>query len=208
MTPALRSSSRLLCSVPDAAVVNPGSSNITHEPFSSSDTERDRVGLSVVTLNSLPARTLVVPPTGKSLPLRVRTATGVGGSPMRPVLAPTTGPPRPRPPAGAPCAPPPPPGPPGAPAAAAAGAAPRPPGAPAAGAAPRPPGAPAPGAPPRPPPPPAPTVIRPTSPLHTAAFHVGLTSHPSSSAIPPLMTMKELGTPPTEPSLSWNTDVL
>src|SRR5262249_8675299 len=81
-----------------------------------------------VTLYSVPARTLVAPVTGKSLPLRLRTASGCAGSPMRPILAPTTGP---RPPA---------------PAGAAPGAPPRPP-APA-GAAPRP--------PPRPPPPPAP----------------------------------------------------
>jgi hypothetical protein len=50
--------------------------------------------------------------------------------------------------------------------------------------------------------------MRPTSPLHTAAFQVGFTSQPSSIAIPPLMMMKELGTPPTEPSLSWNTELL
>src|SRR6185295_15318653 len=79
---------------------------------------------------------------------------------------------------------------------------------------PRPPaeGAPAPpgpaGAAPRAPPPPAPIFMRPTSPLHTAAFQVGFTSQPSTSAIPPLITIKESGTPPTEPSLSWNTEDL
>ena len=56
---ALRSASRLSCAVPEAAVVNPGSSNITHEPASSSDTLKFKAGLSVVTLNSEPARTLV-----------------------------------------------------------------------------------------------------------------------------------------------------
>src|SRR6185295_4479750 len=128
-------------------------------------------GLSVVTLNSLPARTLVAPPTGKSLPLRLRTATGCGGSPMRPVLAPTTGPPRPPAAAGAAPGPPRPAAAPGAAACApGAPAPPRPAAAP--GAPPRPPGA-----PPRPPPPPpAPIFMRPTSPLHTAAFQVGLIS--------------------------------
>src|SRR5213078_4076366 len=144
-------------------VVNPGSSNITHEPAFSSYTLRDRAGLSVVTLNSLPARTLVVPETGKSLPLKLRTATGCGGSPIRPILAPTPPPPPPRPPA--------------APAGAAPGAPPRPAAAPRApppaGA---PPAAPAPRPAPRPPPPPAPTFMTPTSPLHTAAFQVGFTS--------------------------------
>jgi hypothetical protein len=40
-------------------VVNPGSSKITHEPLSISFTERDMDGLSVVTLNSVPACTFV-----------------------------------------------------------------------------------------------------------------------------------------------------
>ena len=56
---ALRSASRLSCGVPEAAVVNPGSSKITHEPRSSSVRERDTFGLSVVTLISVPARTLL-----------------------------------------------------------------------------------------------------------------------------------------------------
>jgi hypothetical protein len=55
---ALRSASRLFCGVPEAAVVNPGRSKITHEPFSISVTERATVGLSVVTLISVPARTV------------------------------------------------------------------------------------------------------------------------------------------------------
>src|ERR1051325_6675303 len=69
---ALRSASRLSCGAPEAAVVNPGSSKITHEPGSSSVRERDTDGLSVVTLISVPARTLV-PVTLYSLPLRLRT---------------------------------------------------------------------------------------------------------------------------------------
>jgi hypothetical protein len=40
-------------------VVNPGSSKITHEPGSSSVRVRDTDGLSVATLISVPARTLV-----------------------------------------------------------------------------------------------------------------------------------------------------
>ena len=46
---ALRSASRLSCAVPEDAVVNPGSSNITHEPASSSFTLMFTDGLSVVT---------------------------------------------------------------------------------------------------------------------------------------------------------------
>ena len=61
---ALRSASKLFCSarlfcgVPEAAAVNPGRSKITHEPFSISVRERATVGLSVVTLISVPARTV------------------------------------------------------------------------------------------------------------------------------------------------------
>src|SRR5205085_8676685 len=113
---------------------------------------------------SVPARTFVAPLTGKSFPLRWRTATGAGVSPRRPSRAPTTMPP-PRPPAAAGAAP-------GAaprPTATAAGAAP--------GAPPRPPGPPGPPAP-RSPPPPAPIFIRPTPPLHTAAFQAGFISQP------------------------------
>ena len=72
---ALRSASRLLCSVPEAAVVNPGSSKITHEPESSSVRLRFTDGLSVVSVISVPARTLV-PVTVYSLPLRLRTTGG------------------------------------------------------------------------------------------------------------------------------------
>ena len=72
----LRRASRLLCSVPEAAVVNPGSSKITHEPASISVRERDTVGLSVATLISVPARTLLAPVTVNSLPLRLRTTGG------------------------------------------------------------------------------------------------------------------------------------
>ena len=56
---AVRSASRLVCCVPEAAVLKPGSWKITHEPLSSSDSLRDTDGLSVVTLISVPARTLV-----------------------------------------------------------------------------------------------------------------------------------------------------
>ena len=73
---ALRSASRLFSGVPEAAVVNPGSSKITHEPASISVRVRDRDGLSVVTLISVPARTLVPPVTVYSLPLRLRTTGG------------------------------------------------------------------------------------------------------------------------------------
>ena len=72
---ALRSASRLLCSVPEAAVVNPGSSKITHEPASISVRVRERDGLSVATLISVPARTLLAVWV-YSLPLRLRTTGG------------------------------------------------------------------------------------------------------------------------------------
>src|SRR6187200_1947392 len=154
------------------AVVNPGSSNITHEPASSSFTLRFTDGLSVVTLYSVPARTLVSPLAVNSLPLRLRTTGGPEGAAV-PLI---------RPPPGA--------------IAKAAGAAPAP-GAPAPGpgAPPRAgpaPGPPARGPPPRPnptAPPPPPTFMRPTSPLHTTAFQVGLTSQASSTSIPVMLTM-------------------
>ena len=57
---ARRSASRLFSCLPEAAVVNPGSSNMTQEPLSSSDKLRDTAGLSVVTLISVPARTLLL----------------------------------------------------------------------------------------------------------------------------------------------------
>ena len=72
---AWRSASRLACGVPEAAVVNPGSSKITHEPRSSSVTERFTFGRSVATLISVPARTLPEV-TEYSLPLRLRTIGG------------------------------------------------------------------------------------------------------------------------------------
>jgi hypothetical protein len=56
--------------------VNPGSSKITHEPLSSSFRLRFTDGLSVATLISVPARTLVAPVTVYSLPLRLRTTGG------------------------------------------------------------------------------------------------------------------------------------
>ena len=59
VTLAVRSPSRLLCSVPEAAVVNPGSWKITQEPSSISRRPRDTDGLSVVTVISVPARTLL-----------------------------------------------------------------------------------------------------------------------------------------------------
>ena len=68
--------SRLSWGVPEAAVVKPGSSRITHEPLSSSVRPKDTDGLSVVTLISVPARTLVAPVTGNSLPLRLSTTGG------------------------------------------------------------------------------------------------------------------------------------
>jgi hypothetical protein len=71
----MRSASRLFCCVPEAAVVNPGSWKMTQDPLSSSVRERDTVGLSVVTLISVPARTLV-PVTLYSLPLRLRMTGG------------------------------------------------------------------------------------------------------------------------------------
>jgi hypothetical protein len=56
VSPALRSASRLACCVPAAAVLKPGSWTITHEPLSSSVSRSARVGLSVVSLISVPAR--------------------------------------------------------------------------------------------------------------------------------------------------------
>ena len=73
---ALRNASRLSCGAPEAAVVNPGSSKITHEPRSSSVRVSGRDGLSVVTLISVPARTLLPPVKLYSLPLRLRTTGG------------------------------------------------------------------------------------------------------------------------------------
>ena len=55
---ALRSASRVVCCVPEAAVLKPGNWKITHEPLSSSVSLSDTDGISVVTLISVPARTL------------------------------------------------------------------------------------------------------------------------------------------------------
>src|SRR3984957_3180816 len=88
----MRSASRLFCCVPEAAVVNPGSWKITQHPLSSSDRERDTVGLSVATLISVPARTLV-PVRLYSLPLRLRMTGGGGGPPGPLPPAPPPGPP-------------------------------------------------------------------------------------------------------------------
>src|SRR6185436_7441696 len=98
---ALRSASRLLCCAPDAAVRNPGSSKITHEPASISVRVKFRDGRSVATFISVPARTL---PELKvySLPFRVRTTGGGGGGRLAPApnapggpAAPGAGPPGP-----------------------------------------------------------------------------------------------------------------
>src|SRR5581483_5733255 len=143
------------------------------EPLSSSFTLRARDGRSVVTLISEPARTFVSPVTRKSLPLRLRTigGPGGGGAPRTPFLGPTRGPPLPAP----------------APPAAAAG--------------PLPPGPAPPGGPPLPPPKPRPpppaaggaaTVMRPTSPLHTAAFQSALISQASSIAISSLGSLMRM----------------
>src|SRR5688572_23917524 len=158
-------------------------------------------GLSVVTLYSVPARTLVSPSAVNSLPLRLRTTGGPEGArvplirPPPGAMAKTTGvaaglgapAPGPAPAALGAAAPRPAAPAPGAPAR--AGPTPGPPAAgPPAG---RPPGGPPP--PPNPPnptaPPPPPTFMRPTSPLHTTAFQVGLASQASSASIPPFMTM-------------------
>src|SRR5689334_10663691 len=72
---AVRSSSRLRRSVPEAAVVNPGNSKITHEPASISVRIRDMVDLSVVTLISVPVRTLLAVWV-YSRPFRLRTTGG------------------------------------------------------------------------------------------------------------------------------------
>ena len=72
---AWRSASRLFCGVPEAALVNPGNWKMTEEPRSSSVRLSGSDGLSVVTLISVPARTLV-PVTLYSLPLRLRTTGG------------------------------------------------------------------------------------------------------------------------------------
>jgi hypothetical protein len=56
---ALRNASMLGCSVPEAALVKPGSSNMTHDPWSISARLRETSGLSVFTRISVPARTVL-----------------------------------------------------------------------------------------------------------------------------------------------------
>src|SRR5262245_42779483 len=170
---------------------------MTQEPRSSSATLRNTDGRSVVSFISVPARTLV-PVTVYSLPLRLRTTGGRAGAPPGPPNAPGPGPP--------------------AAAAAPRGAAAAP--GPAAAAGPAPPATPGPAPrapPPRPPGPPGPPgpaqVRRPISPLHPAAFQLGLISQASvSTAIlsltPSWMSTYELGPPPSEPSLSRYAAVL
>src|SRR6185312_7328000 len=80
----LRRASRLSSGVPEAAVVKPGSSKITHEPFSISVRRSGRDFRSVTTLISSPARTLVSPPRVNSLPLLATTIGGGGGPAGRP----------------------------------------------------------------------------------------------------------------------------
>ena len=72
---ALRSASRLVCSVPAAAVVKPGRSRISHEPLSISVRLMARGDLVVATLISVPARTLVLV-TVWLLPFRLTTMGG------------------------------------------------------------------------------------------------------------------------------------
>src|SRR5688572_13813637 len=133
-------------------------------------------GRWVVTLYSVPARTFVAPLAVNSLPLRLSTTGGPAGAGL-PLIRPPPGAiakvtgvagPAPRAPAPGPPAP-------GPPALAAP-----PPRAP-------PPPRPKPPNPTAPPPPP--TFMRPISPLHTAAFQVGLTSHASSTSMPVMLTM-------------------
>ena len=56
---ALRNASMLGCSVPEAALVKPGSSNRTHDPWSISARLRETSCLSVFTRISVPARTVL-----------------------------------------------------------------------------------------------------------------------------------------------------
>src|SRR5499426_3682487 len=128
---ALRNASMLGCSVPEAALVKPGSSNRTHDPRSISARLRETCCLSVFTRISVPARTVLwLPVILKSLPLRLRViGCAVAAAPAGP--APRAGP---------------------APAGPAVGTGPAPRAGPAAGAGPAPRAAPAAGAAPRFPP--------------------------------------------------------
>jgi len=153
--------SRLLCSVPDAAVVNPAA---RRSPTSRDPVLTLRPGTVFGGHFELGTRSYVgFPGDGESLPLLLRTTGGCAGRLRGDSLATNTsqGPDLrlrspPLPPPGA------------APAPAAPGAPPRPP-------APR-------------PPPPAP-IVMPDVTLHTAAFQAGFISQPSSPTIPPAMTM-------------------
>src|SRR6476660_6505289 len=56
---AFRNASMLGCSVPEAALVKPGSSNMTHDTWSISARLRETCCLSVFTRISVPARTVL-----------------------------------------------------------------------------------------------------------------------------------------------------
>src|SRR5262245_56739150 len=73
VTLAVRSASILVWGVPAFEVVNPGSSNITHEPASMSVRLMDTGDAWLSALISVPLWTLVAPVTVKLLPLRLRT---------------------------------------------------------------------------------------------------------------------------------------
>ena len=76
---AWRKASMLPCSVPAAALVKPGSSNMTHEPSSISARLRVTSSLSVSTSISVPAFTVLRSPLIlNSLPLRTSAMGGCG----------------------------------------------------------------------------------------------------------------------------------
>src|SRR6188508_816666 len=80
------------CSVPEAALLKPGSSNMTHDPWSISARLRETTCLSVFTRISVPARTVLwLPVILKSLPLRLRVI-GCAVAAPRPGPAPRAGP--------------------------------------------------------------------------------------------------------------------
>src|SRR6516162_2100732 len=71
----------LASSIPEAALVKPGSSKMTHEPRSISLILRETSRLSVFTRISEPARTVLwLPVILKSLPLRTRVTGGSAGA--------------------------------------------------------------------------------------------------------------------------------
>src|SRR3954469_17858899 len=77
---ALRNASMLGCSVPEAALLKPGSSNMTQDPWSISARLRETCCLSVFTRISSPARTVLwLPVILNSLPFRT-SAMGAGGA--------------------------------------------------------------------------------------------------------------------------------